>query len=110
MINSLKSRSSNVYHVMCRSQYFITPMEFYGIRNKFNDLIQSYVSNRYQRVFNCKGSYCHGFSKLGMIKFGVPQVPLLRQLFSYLCKQFAQNYYKLLPTSTFYRQYKFNYY
>ena len=59
----------------------LSKLEFYGITGRANNLIKSYLSDRYQRVLiknNCSNKY---FSEWGKIKQGVPQGSILGPLF-----------------------------
>jgi exonuclease III/uncharacterized protein YutD len=59
----------------------LTKLKFYGITGKANNLIKSYLSDRYQRVL-IKNNYSNKcFSEWGKIKQGVPQGSILGPLF-----------------------------
>jgi len=60
----------------------LSKFEFYGFRCKTNVLLQSYLSDRYQRVIiNNRSSNTTTFSEWSKIKLGVPQGSLLGPLF-----------------------------
>jgi hypothetical protein len=46
---------------------------FYGIEGKFKTLIESYLTDRYQRVVIGNRFHCRSFSEWEVIKCGVPQ-------------------------------------
>jgi len=60
----------------------LSKFEFYGFRCKTNALLQSYLSDRYQRVLiNNNSSNTTTFSEWGKIKLGVPEGSILGPLF-----------------------------
>jgi len=61
-------------------------LEFYGITGKANNLIKSYLSDRYQRVLIKNNCSNRCFSEWGKIKQGVPQGSILGPLFFLLYK------------------------
>lgn len=54
---------------------------FYGIEGKFKTLIESYLTDRYQRVVIGNRFDCRSFSEWEVIKCGVPQGSILGPLF-----------------------------
>jgi len=59
----------------------LSKLEFYGITGRANNLIKSYLNDRYQRVL-IKSKYSKNcFSEWGKVKQGVPQRSILRPLF-----------------------------
>ena len=59
----------------------LSKLEFYGITGKANNLIKSYLSDRYQRVLIKNNCSNRCFSEWGKIKQGVPQGSILGPLF-----------------------------
>jgi hypothetical protein len=56
-------------------------LEFYGVRSKIDDLIKSYLKNRYHRVLIKFKVSCHSiFSNWGNVKHGVPLGSILGPL------------------------------
>jgi hypothetical protein len=55
-------------------------LKFYGIEGKFKTLIESYLSNRYQKVSLEKIDYNKNSSKWAKINCGVPQGSMLGPL------------------------------
>ena len=64
----------------------LSKLEFYGITGKANNLIKSYLSDRYQRVLIKNNCSNRCFSEWGKIKQGVPQGSILGPLFFLLYK------------------------
>ena len=59
----------------------LSKLEFYRGRGKINDLIKSYLKNRYHRVLiESKDSSQSMFSNWGQVKHGVPQGSTLEPL------------------------------
>jgi exonuclease III len=58
----------------------LSKMEFYGITGKANNLVKSYLSDRYQRVLITSNHYHKHFSEWDKIKHGVPQGSILGPL------------------------------
>jgi hypothetical protein len=59
----------------------LSKLEFYGITGRTNNLIKSYLSDRYQRVL-IKNNYSKNcFLDWGKVKQGVPQGSILGRLF-----------------------------
>jgi len=59
----------------------LSKLKFYGIRGKFNELITSYLKNRYQRVSIKSKKSCHSsFSRWRKIKCGVTQGSIMGPL------------------------------
>jgi hypothetical protein len=59
----------------------MTKLEYYGIVGKFGELIESYLSNRYQRVI-IKSLYASNYvSSWELVKHGVPQGSIFGSLF-----------------------------
>jgi hypothetical protein len=56
-------------------------LKFYGIDGKFKTLIESYLTNRYQKVSLEKGDHNKNSSKWAKINCGVPQGSILGPLF-----------------------------
>ena len=59
----------------------LSKLEFYGITGKANNLIKSYLSDRYQRVLIKNNCSNRCYSEWGKIKQGVPQGSILGPLF-----------------------------
>jgi len=60
----------------------LSKCEFHGFRGKTNTLLQSYLSDRYQRVLiNNSSSNTTTFSEWGKIRHGIPQGSILGPLF-----------------------------
>jgi hypothetical protein len=60
------------------SEVGMMKLNFYGITDKANEWIKSYLKNRYQRVeIKNKNSSPNAFSNWGIIKHGVPQGSIL---------------------------------
>jgi len=60
----------------------LSKCEFYGFRGKTNALLQSYLSDRYQRVLiNNSSSNTTTFSEWGKLRHSVPQGSILGPLF-----------------------------
>ena len=58
----------------------LSKCEFYGFRGKTNALLQSYLTDRYQRVLINNSSSNTTFSKWGKIRHGVPRRSMLGPL------------------------------
>ena len=56
-------------------------LEFYGIEGKFETLMESYLTCRYQKVILNNNTNTHSSSKWELIKNGVPQGSILGPLF-----------------------------
>jgi len=54
----------------------LSKLEFYGITGRANNLIKSYLNDRYQRVL-IKNKYSKNFSEWEKVKQGVPQGSIL---------------------------------
>jgi len=71
----LKKAFDSVDHIL------LSKLEFYGIRGEFNELIKSYLNNRYQRVsITNKKSYHSSFSRWRKVICGIPQGSILGPL------------------------------
>jgi hypothetical protein len=59
----------------------LSKVNFYGITDKANEWIKSYIKNRYQRVEIKIKNFCHNsFSDREIIKHGVPKGSILGPL------------------------------
>jgi hypothetical protein len=56
-------------------------LQLYGIDGKFKTLIESYLTNRYQKVSLEKSDYNKNASEWSLIKCGIPQGSILGPLF-----------------------------
>jgi hypothetical protein len=56
-------------------------LTFYGTEEKFKSHIESYLTDRYQRIVMGNRLDCNSFSKWELINCGVPQGSILCQLF-----------------------------
>ena len=59
----------------------LSKLEFYRVRGKINDLIKTYLKNRYHRVLRESNASSQSmFSNWGHVKHGVPQGSILEPL------------------------------
>jgi hypothetical protein len=76
----------------------LSTLEFYRVRGKINDLIKSYLKNRYHRVLiESKDSSPSMFSNWGHVKHGVPQGSILKPL---LFLFYINNFPKIIKISS----------